>query len=104
MAENRNGSVDQVTQKAWGGLLVGSDVSLVVDTKSDPDASREAEALVQAVKDVYGVADVHVRDLRGRNFREPLPYLATSIGLFRGLSEIRYFADLRRWSSTTSAA
>ncbi len=88
----------------WGGKLAGTQLVLYLDYSTLPKESREARALVEEVKEAYRIGEIAVCDLNGDSLGEPLPYMVTELGLFRGLDQIRYFADRARlWESQATS-
>lgn len=80
----------------FGGALVGSEIVLYVDTVKQRDISKEAISLAEEMKKSYGIRKVRVIDVLGGYIGEPVPYIATYLGIWRGMNQIRYVADRGR--------
>jgi hypothetical protein len=89
----------------WGGKLKGAIVELYVDSTKASTAGQEAIELLNSLVVDKEIKSVNVIDLRDEGVAEPLPYLSTSIGRFRGLVEITYFVDhYARFKAAANAA
>lgn len=78
---------------------------LLVETSTDRDGQTAKRLLEELIGEFPELGSFEVIEMNGRSIGEELPFLATQIGIARGVADIEYFVHSeRRLRQAESAA